>query len=100
MVARPTRADLAGDLDLVVSELVGNALRHAEGLCGVTLERRGCCVRVAVQDSDDRSPTLREPGADLESGRGLLLVDALSRAWAVWHDVGRGGKSVWADLPL
>lgn len=100
VVARPTRADLGEDLDLVVSELVGNALRHTETLRGVSLECRDGCVRVSVLDGDDRSPTLREPGADLESGRGLLLVDALSCAWAVWHDVGRGGKSVWADLPL
>jgi anti-sigma regulatory factor (Ser/Thr protein kinase) len=100
VVDRPTRADLADDLDLVVSELVANALRHTESLRGATLEGRGACVRVAVLDGDDRSPTLRAPGRDLESGRGLLLIDALSAGWAVWHDVGRGGKSVWADLLL
>jgi len=100
VVDRPTRVDLADDLDLVVSELVGNALRHADSLRAVTLEGRGPLLRVAVLDGDDRSPTVREPGADLESGRGMVLVGALSAAWDVWHDVAHGGKSVWADLPV
>jgi anti-sigma regulatory factor (Ser/Thr protein kinase) len=100
VVDRPTRPDLADDLDLVVSELVANALRHAESLRGVTLEGRGRFVRVAVLDGDDRSPTVRLPGSDLEGGRGMLLVQALSAAWDVWHDLARGGKSVWADLAV
>ena len=100
IVDRRARASLAEELDLVISELVGNALRHAGGVRGVLLGAADGCVRVTVLDGDDRSPTLREPSLDLESGRGLLLVDALCRAWGVDHDLARGGKGVWAQLSL
>ena len=100
VVDRPAREDVGDDLDLVLSELVGNALRHAGGVREVALEFREDAVRLAVVDGDDRTPVVREPGADLENGRGLLLVGALSRAWGVEHDLTRGGKCVWSELEL
>jgi anti-sigma regulatory factor (Ser/Thr protein kinase) len=100
VVSRPPRESLPEDLDLVLSELVGNALRHAGGVRGVTLARRDGCLRVTVLDDDDRPPTLREPDLERESGRGLLLVEALSEAWGVDHDLVRGGKGVWSDLAM
>jgi signal transduction histidine kinase len=100
LVNRPTRDSLGDDLDLVMSELVGNALRHAGGVGEVALTPGDGVVRLTVMDADDRAPVVREPGENLESGRGLLLVDALSRAWGVEHHVARGGKGVWSDLLL
>jgi anti-sigma regulatory factor (Ser/Thr protein kinase) len=100
LVDRSAREDVGDDLDLVLSELVGNALRHAGGVREVALASREGAVRLTVLDDDDRTPTVREPGEDLESGRGLLLVDALSRSWGVEHDLARGGKGVWSELEL
>jgi anti-sigma regulatory factor (Ser/Thr protein kinase) len=97
---RPVRPDLAEDLDLVVSELAGNALRHTGAVARLGLDLQADTIRVTVVDDDERTPVVRHPGADAESGRGILLVSALSSAWSTDHDVRHGGKQVWAELPL
>lgn len=97
---RPARPDLGDDLDVVVSELAGNALRHTGTLGDVTLGLGDNVVQVAVFDPEDRLPTPRRPDPDGDSGRGLMLVAALSQRWNVDRDVQRGGKAVWAELPI
>jgi anti-sigma regulatory factor (Ser/Thr protein kinase) len=98
LVRRPVRDDLAADLDLVVSELCGNALRHTGAVGDVVLEAGPETVRLVVSDSDDRDPHLRRPDREGESGRGLMIVAALSSAWATEHDRPGTGKRVWAEL--
>jgi len=92
-----TSADAVGAAaELVVTELVTNALLHAHGpvrvRVGVTHDR----VRVTVSDGSRRLP--HRPAGDHEgmTGRGLRLVDALTARWGVRrvHD----GKSVWAEV--
>ena len=100
VVDRPVRPDLGDDLDVVVSELAGNAIRHTGTLGDVTLALGDNVVHVAVCDPEDRPPTLRRPDPDGDSGRGLLLVAALSQRWNVDHDLEHGGKAVWAELPI
>ncbi|WP_234029263.1 ATP-binding protein [Streptomyces sp. PsTaAH-124] len=89
---------LVADAELVASELVTNAVRHARGPdVGMTVTRTGHTkVRVAVTDGSPLLPRLR--GADLlaETGRGLRLVDGLSQDWGVTPCV--RGKSVWAEV--
>ncbi|MQY34293.1 hypothetical protein SRB17_22590 [Streptomyces sp. RB17] len=90
------------DTVLVTSELVTNALVHAAG------ERIACRlhgtadrIRVEVEDQDG-GPTLPaalRPGPDDQHGRGLFLVDALSRDWGVTPVSGRPAHVVWAELP-
>jgi anti-sigma regulatory factor (Ser/Thr protein kinase) len=87
---------LADDLELIVTELVTNACRHAGGVRGIELTARDGRVRVEVSDSDPTLPAKRLPTSDQPGGRGLLLVEALSRAWGAEPDA--RGKVVWAEV--
>ncbi|MEV5013929.1 ATP-binding protein [Streptomyces sp. NPDC053782] len=103
--ARTVLADVAPCVDdavLVVSELVGNAVRHTTaGPDCLTIEIAGDQVIVAVHDPepDDGRVHLSETAADplAESGRGLWLVQMLARRWYV--ETTAVGKAVVAVLP-
>src|SRR5580658_4976366 len=87
------RADL-DDLELLVSELVTNAVVYATGDVEVTICLGADRVRVAVGDGNGTPPNLRSP--DAAGGRGLHLVEAVASRWGV---EGRaGGKSVWFEM--
>ena len=104
--------DLRDDVELVVSELVTNALSH--GLAAryeaapedshhpdsgqgirLTLARRGANVICMVEDASGEAPIERHPGGEAEAGRGLQLVASFSRRWG-WSRLADGGKVVWA----
>lgn len=89
------------DAVLVADELYVNALQHADTPPGeeitVHLTLHGLALTIAVTDGDRRVPSPREPSDEAESGRGLLLVDALSVAWGT--EKCPSGKRVWAMLP-
>ncbi|MFI7213416.1 ATP-binding protein [Micromonospora maritima] len=90
--------ELAGPASLVLSELVGNVVRHAGTPMQVTLTLRRPYLRVAVLDgspADARAATFRDPRT--EGGRGLMLVRELTQRWGS-TPVG-AGKVVWAMLP-
>ncbi len=80
------------DIVLVVSELVTNPVRHANGPIVLEVQRRWDGVEVGVEDA---SPVLPHPrSADEEGGRGLPIVDALASCWGVRSCP--TGKHVWA----
>lgn len=82
---------------LLVSELVGNAVQHtgARGF-GLRMLRRRGWIRVEVRDPSRALPCLL-PVGDLDtSGRGLFLVDTLSDRWGV--DLLPCGKTTWFEL--
>jgi anti-sigma regulatory factor (Ser/Thr protein kinase) len=57
-------------------------------------------LRIEVTDTHgDRLPCPQEPAPDAESGRGLLLVEALADRWGVTHGL-RPRKTIWAELIL
>ncbi|WP_225849076.1 ATP-binding protein [Streptomyces sp. HPF1205] len=90
------------DAVLVLSELATNALRHTASsnfLCCVGLTA-GDLVHLEVHDRGPLIGSLdpRSPGLDDEGGRGLLLVQHLSRRWGVARSVITGGNAVWARL--
>ncbi|MEU5137945.1 ATP-binding protein [Streptomyces californicus] len=85
--------------ELVVSELVTNAVLHAHSdRVRVSVTRIGAeQVRVAVADLSKDRPAARAAGDEQETGRGLGIVDALSGGrWGV--DALPYGKRVWATL--
>jgi anti-sigma regulatory factor (Ser/Thr protein kinase) len=91
-------SDLIDRAGLVATELVSNAVRHArgEGLRVTIILLPQGRVQVSVWDRDCTQPEIRMPSPDGISGRGLLLVDALSVFWGV--ELLPGGKRVWAVL--
>jgi anti-sigma regulatory factor (Ser/Thr protein kinase) len=95
---------LTDDVDLVVSELVTNALLHARsevrGTAPIRLEvvRELDSLVCQVTDGSVAPPTQESAGETAEHGRGLLLVDVLSAQWG-WF-TGPAGKAVWARFDL
>ena len=82
---------------LVVSELVGNAVRHGRPPVDLRLRQAGRGVRIDVHDEEAAPPSAAELTADAESCRGLLLVEAVAVESGVEHLAG-DGKVVWARV--
>jgi anti-sigma regulatory factor (Ser/Thr protein kinase) len=81
---------------LLTSELVTNAIVHAQSPLTVAVALENQRVRVAVSDQSDSIPVRSKTTPSDESGRGLQLVDALARSWGV--EPAAGGKAVWFEL--
>ncbi|MEU5017592.1 ATP-binding protein [Streptomyces angustmyceticus] len=94
----PLDDETADGIRLVASELITNAVVHGEGPITVALFHRPGRLVIEVLDASPVTPQPNCAGADDESGRGLLLVDALA-ARTGWASSDRG-KRVWADLAL
>jgi anti-sigma regulatory factor (Ser/Thr protein kinase) len=99
LARRPYGARVAADdVHLVVSELATNAVIHAGTPFSVSVCCDGTAIRIAVHDRSSREPVIRDWSPAARSGRGLRLVDAVSREWGV--EPAPDGKTVWAELPL
>ncbi|MET8254951.1 STAS domain-containing protein [Micromonospora sp. NPDC005197] len=87
----------AGPAALVLSELVGNVVRHAGTPMQVTVTLRRPYLHLAVVDGSRAAAQPADPDLRAEGGRGLLLVRELAQRWG---SVPAGqGKAVWAMLP-
>lgn len=95
----PTTLD---DILLAVSELVTNAVKHGAAPVRLTIEAEEGLVRLEVHDAGaaDDVPAPSRPTVSARSGRGLLLVAAVSAAWGVTPATTQPGKSVWAAFPV
>lgn len=82
---------------VVASELTDNMVYHARSDGWLRLELRRNMLTVAVADADPRPPRLRVPGLGAVGGRGLVLVDKLSRTWGTAARL-PDGKVVWAVI--
>ena len=91
-------AEVTEAAELLVSELVANVLRHGRGEPVLTLLLLDGSLRCEVEDEARVPIRARGTSQDEESGRGLLIVDSLSRSWGV-RPTPRG-KAVWFELPL
>jgi len=89
------------EAEIVISELVANAVRHAKPLADGTI-RLGWTVRagvVEVEVTDGGGPTVPRPAPRsllAVQGRGLRIVRGYAHEWGVHED--RAGRTVWVSL--
>ncbi len=86
--------------ELLLGELVANAVRHSDAPLDRLVEVRFAVVadrlRLEVHDTSSGQPALRpSPAPEEECGRGLLLVDELAERWGCCPRAGGIGKFVW-----
>jgi anti-sigma regulatory factor (Ser/Thr protein kinase) len=96
-------AEFVADCRLVVSELVGNAVRHARPLATGTVDVGwqvdDDAVAITVSDGGGPSePAIRDVPADAVAGRGLTIVQALAHQW--WVERQGSRTTVHAVLSL
>ncbi|MFI0265617.1 ATP-binding protein [Streptomyces luteogriseus] len=87
-----------GDAVTVVGELLANVVQHAGGGTTLHAEVKGSELFLGVEDAVKGQPELQEPDLERDSGRGLLLIAALSSKWGVQETT--HGKIVWAFVAL
>ncbi|MFD8198067.1 SpoIIE family protein phosphatase [Streptomyces sp. NPDC059701] len=83
--------------ELIVSELVTNAVRYAGGPVGLRLIRDEALF-CEVTDPSNTQPRMRRARTSDEGGRGLFLVAQLSRRWGSRY--GQRGKTIWVEQEL
>jgi anti-sigma regulatory factor (Ser/Thr protein kinase) len=89
--------DLDFTTELIVSELVTNAIRHATGPVGLRLIRdRGLICEVS--DGSSTAPHLRYAYETDEGGRGLVLIAQLAHRWGTRYSA--RGKTIWAEQTI
>ena len=105
--------DTAGTAELLVSELVTNAVRFAShpapaqqhsdrvnaGMIWLSVRHFDEGLLIEVFDTDGNPPVLTYAAEDAENGRGLLLVDALSKEWSYFFPPS-GGKVVYCFIEI
>ncbi len=90
--------ELVFTTELILSELVTNAIRYATGPVQVRLLRLERSLICEVSDTSSTLPHLRRAATTDEGGRGLFLVAQLSESWGTRRT--RTGKVIWVEQPL
>ncbi|MFE7778648.1 SpoIIE family protein phosphatase [Streptomyces sp. NPDC057445] len=89
---------LSDDAQLLVSEVVTNAIQHGQGPVNLRIRLNSTELTVEVSDHSHHPPQPRLAAADDESGRGLILVDTLAGSWGMRPT--DDGKTTWFTLKL
>ncbi|MEV7115989.1 SpoIIE family protein phosphatase [Streptomyces anulatus] len=89
--------DLSMTTELIVSELVTNAIRYGAGPVRLRLLFQSA-LTCEVSDASNTSPRLRHARTTDEGGRGLFLVAQLAHRWGTRYTP--QGKIIWAEQPL
>ncbi|MFD3492595.1 SpoIIE family protein phosphatase [Streptomyces sp. NPDC058690] len=87
--------DAAPTTELIVSELVTNAIRHAQPPIQLRLINHAGSLVCEVADGSSTSPHLRRARTLDENGRGLFIVAQLAERWGTRHN--HHGKTIWAE---
>jgi anti-sigma regulatory factor (Ser/Thr protein kinase) len=96
LAAWPVSAQTREIAELVVSELVGNAVQHGDGVAELGLSLGEDALRIEVVDNSPEPPVLLRPEPADDRHRGLLMA-TLSTGWGISRAA--TGKTVWADVP-
>ncbi|MFJ3309778.1 ATP-binding protein [Streptomyces sp. NPDC086549] len=101
----PYGSDVTDTAALIVAELAANAVLHGR-VAGrdfaLRLTHTPDKIRIEIADArGERLPVLAStpPGGEADTGRGLLLVDALAVRWGVETEPGPG-KTAWAEIEI
>ncbi|MEV4512714.1 ATP-binding protein [Dactylosporangium sp. NPDC049525] len=97
IIGRRPRGHLHDDTELLLCELVTNAVVHAGGVTAVQLCLTDETLRVTVCDHVAAPPVARNAAPDADHGRGIALVETLATRWGVDRDR-LAGKCVWLEL--
>jgi len=97
-VLRGASAETLEAVELMVSELATNCIRHTDSGFELTITRTGTDIRVSATDGAGGTPEMRSPKPTDPSGRGLKIIDMLSSEWGVEQSAG-AGKTVWFTVP-
>jgi anti-anti-sigma regulatory factor/anti-sigma regulatory factor (Ser/Thr protein kinase) len=90
---------LIDDAELIITEIVANAVQHAGGPVDILLTRRNRHLHMSVRDRSHEPPLRSIPDPEsLLGGRGLLLLDAIAAGWGTAETA--EGKAVWATLRI
>lgn len=84
-------------VELLTSEVVTNAVLHADSDPVVEVAAEGGTVRISVQDQNPAWPSPKRVCDDATSGRGLALVDTMADAWGV-ESLPKEGKRIWFEV--
>jgi anti-sigma regulatory factor (Ser/Thr protein kinase) len=95
-----TAQSVIDDLNLVVSELVTNAVQAGCSELDLDLQVHRNRIRVTISDQAPGRPEVQHPASSEERGRGLQLVAQLSSHWGISYADRPAGKQVWADLAV
>jgi anti-sigma regulatory factor (Ser/Thr protein kinase) len=90
-------SDAIEAIQLMVSELATNCIRHTNTAFDITIARIRGEIRIEVTDRAGGTPTMRSPAPFEPTGRGLQIVDMLSKDWGVEQRT-QSGKTVWFTL--
>jgi anti-sigma regulatory factor (Ser/Thr protein kinase) len=91
--------EIIEDAELLVTEVVTNAVIHANTWIDVAIDRGAHELRFAVSDHGKGGVEMRVPSARSATGRGLYLVDRVASEWRAEQD-GEGTTTVRFTLPL
>ena len=93
--------ELLDVVELLVSELAVNCVRHTDSSFDVEVSRDRRRIRVSVSDRGAGKPAVQHVDTSAVAGRGLALVETLSNSWGVRSSRRPGGgKAVWFELDL
>ena len=94
---------LSGSIELLVTELVTNAVKASRAMTGASpvrlwLASGSARVLILVWDASLQPPVRMDASDEAENGRGLMLVEAISEQWGWYLHENNHGKFVWATV--
>jgi anti-sigma regulatory factor (Ser/Thr protein kinase) len=95
----PGLPELRADVELLVSELVSNAVKASPAPVTLGMDVHHHWLGLTVHDGAPEEPVMLDPDPADTHGRGLRIVTVLADAWGVEGDPA-GGKTVWVRVPL